>query len=51
MSNIAFYLAPKDFKLFKKWHALACPSDELTAEERFLKEGGTIPDEKPKKGK
>jgi hypothetical protein len=37
--------APHDWKKFQKWHALACAaSDPLTAEERFLKEGGVIDD-------
>ena len=33
---------PKDLKGFKRWHKVACPSDPLTAEERFVKEGGVI---------
>ena len=42
--NINWQAAPKDWKRFQKWHALACPSDPLTAEERFVKEGGKIDD-------
>lgn len=36
---------PKDWRTFKKWHALACHSDPLTAEERFVKEGHTLEDD------
>ena len=36
-------LHPKGWKDFKRWHKLACPSDPLTAEERFKKVGGIIP--------
>ena len=35
---------PKEWKAFQKWHKLACPSDTLSAEERFIKEGGVMPD-------
>jgi len=34
---------PQDWKEFKKWHKLACPSDTLSAEERFVKEGHKLP--------
>jgi hypothetical protein len=47
--NIAWYLAPKEWKAFKKWHALACPTDELSSEERFVKEGGKLPKSEDKK--
>ena len=40
--TINWQAAPKEWKKFQKWHALACPSDPLTAEERFVKEGGKI---------
>ena len=40
--NINWQAAPKDYKKFIRWHALACPGDPLSAEERFLKEGGQI---------
>jgi len=40
--SINWNAAPKDWKKFQKWHALACPSDPLSAEERFIKEGGQI---------
>jgi len=50
--NINWKAAPKDWQRFKKWHALACPSDPLSAEERFCKEGGRMPDDnKRAKGK
>lgn len=38
---------PNDLKGFKRWHKAACPGDQLTAEERFVAEGGTLP--KPKR--
>ena len=34
---------PREWKEFKKWHGLACPSDPLSAEERFKKEGHKLP--------
>ena len=40
-------LHPTDIKGFKRWHKAACPNDPLTAEERFVAEGGTLP--KPNK--
>lgn len=40
--SINWNAAPKDWKKFQKWHALACPSDPLSAEERFIKEGGHV---------
>ena len=41
--TINWQAAPKDWKKFQKWHALACAaSDPLTAEERFVHEGGKI---------
>jgi hypothetical protein len=40
--SINWQAAPKDYKKFIRWHALACPGDPLTAEERFVKEGGKI---------
>lgn len=49
--TINWQVAPKEWKRFQKWHAAACPSDPLTAEERFLKEGGVIDDHKRAKGK
>lgn len=36
--NIAVALAPKTLKEFKEWHKLACPTDPLTADERFEKD-------------
>ena len=49
--TINWQAAPKDWERFQKWHALACPSDPLTAAERFDKEGGKrdIPATKGKK--
>lgn len=49
--SINWKVAPKEWKRFQKWHALCCPSDPLTCEERFIKEGGVINDNKrtPKK--
>ena len=41
--NINWKVAPKEWRKFRKWHAKACPSDPLTSEERFEKEGGVIP--------
>lgn len=35
---------PKEWKAFQKWHVQACASDNLSAEERFIKEGGIMPD-------
>jgi len=40
--NIAEHLAPKDWKSFKKWHGLACNTDLLTAEERWVKMGNKV---------
>lgn len=40
--NINWAAAPKEYKRFIRWHALACPGDPLLAEERFIKEGGKI---------
>lgn len=40
--TINWEIAPKDWKKFQKWHALCCHSDPLSAEERFLKEGGKL---------
>lgn len=34
---------PKQWNEFKRWHAKACPSDPLSAEERFIKEGHKLP--------
>jgi len=34
---------PKEWKEFRKWHKLACHSDPLSAEERFVKEGHKLP--------
>jgi hypothetical protein len=34
---------PHEWKAFRRWHALACTSDPLTAEERFIKEGHKLP--------
>ena len=39
-------LHPTDIKGFKRWHKAACPNDPLTAEERFVKEGHTLPKKK-----
>lgn len=44
ITTINWEKAPHEWKKFQKWHALACPSDPLSAEERFLKEGGVIDD-------
>lgn len=41
--NINWAIAPKEFEAFKRWHKAACPSDPLTAEARFKKEGGKMP--------
>jgi len=43
-TNIAVNLAPKGWKDFRRWHKAACPSDPLTSEERFVKEGGKLPE-------
>jgi hypothetical protein len=50
--NINWKAAPKEYKRFVRWHYLACPGDPLTADERFLKEGGVISDDNKRiKGK
>ena len=36
-------VAPTDWVKFKRWHKAACPSDPLSAEERFVKIGGKLP--------
>jgi hypothetical protein len=36
-------LAPKKWSDFKKWHKLACHTDPLTAEERYVEIGGKLP--------
>ena len=41
--------APKEWVKFKKWHALACDTDSLSAEDRFKQMGYTIPKEEKKK--
>ena len=40
--SINWEKAPKEYKKFIRWHGLACPGDPLTAEERFVHEGGKI---------
>jgi hypothetical protein len=40
--TINWHVAPHDWKRFRVWHSLACPGDPLSAEERFIKEGGKI---------
>lgn len=40
--------APKEIKAFTRWHKECCQGDPLTAEERFLKEGGKMPEVKKK---
>jgi len=34
---------PKEFKEFKKWHALACPTDPMNAADRWKKLGYKLP--------
>jgi len=36
-------VAPKEWSKFKRWHKVACTSDPLSAEERFIQIGGKIP--------
>lgn len=45
--SINWKFVPKEFEAFKRWHKRRLASDTLTAEERFLKEGGIIPKEVP----
>lgn len=43
-------MAPKEWSKFKPWHEKATAGlDPLTAEERFIKLGGTIPTKKKDK--
>jgi len=50
--SVNMRVAPKDWKRFASWHKLTCRLDPLTAAERWVKEGNTIPNEdKPAKKK
>jgi len=40
--SINWAVAPKTIKEFTRWHKECCPGDPLTAEERFIKEGGKL---------
>jgi len=41
--SVNMAIAPKDWKGFARWHKLACGNDPLTAEERWVREGNTLP--------
>ncbi len=42
-TNIAVNLAPDNWTAFKRWHKAACPSDCLTAQERWEAMGNKLP--------
>ena len=42
-------IAPKEWSKFEPWHAKAASSDPLSAKDRFVKLGGTLPTQKKDK--